>query len=131
MRIALVGCGKLKASTRAARDLYLGGLFRLARRYAETHDAWWVLSAAHGLVHPDEVLVPYDERLRPGDEMWGVRVAWQLARAVPPDATLVVLAGAPYAGWRGLVRQRVEEPLAGLGIGKRLAWLKRATEAGR
>lgn len=63
-RIALVGCTKGKLPARApARDLYVGDLFAKARAYAQTFDAWYVLSARHGLVLPDEVIEPYDVTL--------------------------------------------------------------------
>lgn len=66
LRIALVSCGKAKLTHPApARYLYTGSLFRAARSYVERsgYDAWWILSARHGLVHPDEVLGPYEATL--------------------------------------------------------------------
>lgn len=63
--IGLVGCGKRKLDRPApARDLYQGELFRRAAAYCEaTYDHWFVLSAQHYLVHPDEILAPYDRTL--------------------------------------------------------------------
>lgn len=47
-----------------ARELYVSPLFKKASVYAEqTCDRWYVLSAKHGLVHPDVVLELYDMRL--------------------------------------------------------------------
>lgn len=61
--IGLVSCGKKKADRAcAARDLYQGELFRRASAYAErTYDHWFILSAQHYLVHPDEILDPYEK----------------------------------------------------------------------
>lgn len=66
LHIALVGCGKSKLPHPApARLLYIGSLFKAARRYVEDagYDAWWILSARHGLVHPDEITEPYEATL--------------------------------------------------------------------
>ena len=41
-----------------ASDLYTSQLFRALRGYAIGHaDAWYVLSAEHGLLRPDQVVV--------------------------------------------------------------------------
>jgi len=65
-RIGLVGCVKDKtAIPQAAKDLYISTLFTGRRSYVEwSSDSWWILSAKHGLVHPDEVLAPYDVTLK-------------------------------------------------------------------
>ncbi len=61
-RVGLVGCVKAKATTsRQACDLYVSTLFRSRRLYVEDScDEWWILSAEHGLVHPNQILEPYD-----------------------------------------------------------------------
>jgi len=63
--LVLIPCGKVKATEpRPARDLYLGSSFRLARTAAEADGRRWaILSALHGIVDPDKVLVPYDRTL--------------------------------------------------------------------
>lgn len=59
--IALVGCGKSKAdSARPAKDLYRSGYFSLKRDLADHADQWYILSAEHGLLHPETVIEPYD-----------------------------------------------------------------------
>ena len=57
-RIAIVSCVKQKrASAAPARDLYVSELFRGLRRFAEVRaDAWYILAAEHGLLHPDEAV---------------------------------------------------------------------------
>ncbi len=64
-RIALVSCVKSKRrSPIAARDLYTSELFRKLRRYAETHaDCWYILSAEHGLLRPEQETAPYERTL--------------------------------------------------------------------
>jgi hypothetical protein len=51
-RVALVSCVKAKRTSAApASDLYTSQLFRALRGYAIGHaDAWYVLSAEHGLL---------------------------------------------------------------------------------
>ena len=63
--VGLVACGARKIDRLApARDLYTGNLFRAASSYAAaTYDEWWILSAKHGLVHPDTPLDPYNIKL--------------------------------------------------------------------
>lgn len=63
--IGLVACAKDKApDARPARSLYRSPLFRRASEYAaRTYDHWFVLSAQHYLLHPDEVIEPYDKTL--------------------------------------------------------------------
>jgi hypothetical protein len=58
----LVGAGKRKVDEPApAQDLYVGGLFRLRRAFAEAAGVpWFILSPRYGLVAPDELLGPYD-----------------------------------------------------------------------
>lgn len=130
MRVALVGCGKAKLARPApARELYISTLFRLASQYAERgFDRWVILSAKHGVLLPDEVIEPYEARLgtRPDERYaFGSLVhALLLNRDVGPDADLYVLAGDDYVQPLRNFRKRVFDPMAGLGIGERLSWLK-------
>jgi hypothetical protein len=64
-RIGLVGCVKEKRRTAAAaKDLYTSPLFVGRRRAVERScDQWFVLSALHGLVDPDQRIEPYDVTL--------------------------------------------------------------------
>lgn len=144
-RIALVGCASQKLGRPApARDLYVSDLFRKASAYAEAvADDWFVLSAKHGLVKPDEVLEPYDTKLGssktgPVIHAWAERVADQLEvelalRGLPfADVELVLLAGAHYGTFvyhlHYPLADNVTEPLKGLGIGQRKSWLKAQLE---
>ena len=61
-RLVIVGCGAAKQDDRSkAKDLYTSTYFRKKREYAETvGDAWLILSAQHGLLHPNQEVDPYD-----------------------------------------------------------------------
>jgi hypothetical protein len=69
MTSILVSCvGEKLGFPAPARRLYRSDWFVKAAIYAETHRAkhgseWWILSAKHGLVDPDEVIEPYNETL--------------------------------------------------------------------
>jgi len=143
MHIALIACSKQKLAHPApARDWYAASaLFRLARAYAEQHaDAWLVLSAQHGLVTPERVIEPYNHTMREKSSVsrgiWAGIVLRDIQMAVPdPRTTVVFLAGYRYREhleW--LLRTAgysVETPLAGLGIGQQMAWLKERQEVKR
>ena len=137
-RVALVSCVKKKSDSAApARDLYLSQLFRGLRLYAERHsDAWYILSAEHGVLHPAEVVEPYERTLntmpKPDRLAWAERVQRQLLELLPANAEVILLAGLRYREEiEPFLRQRgfpVSVPLEGLAIGKQLQWLKQANE---
>jgi cytoplasmic iron level regulating protein YaaA (DUF328/UPF0246 family) len=133
-RVALVSCVKTKRkSAVAARDLYISQLFRGMRRYAEQNaDTWFILSAEHGVLRPDQVIAPYERTLKtmpkPERLAWAERVRCQLLELLPAGAVIVVLAGdryregvVPFLQSRGFT---VEVPMDGLKFGPQLHWLK-------
>ena len=140
--IGLVGCVKKKANQpRPARDLYISTLFSGRRNHVERFcDEWWILSAEHGLVHPDEVLAPYDETLkragRDARRQWSAQVLSAIDQRVVPLAGEVfeIHAGAEYRDF-GLVEGLgvrncpVEVPTEGMRIGEQLRFYKQV--AGR
>lgn len=133
-RIGLVGCSATKLDRPApARELYVSPLFVKASAYAEaTCQRWYVLSAKHGLVKPDQVLEPYDVALAANGLDWYSHIGHQLQlelRGVQ-DPHLVVLAGTfyrkflyPYCQWPFTI------PMKGMGIGQQLAWLSNELRA--
>lgn len=136
--VVLVACVSRKADEpRPAQDLYTSDLFRKARRYAETHgDEWFILSALHGLVTPEEIIEPYNYTLcgkrKAERQEWASRTASSLRRRVPPQSRLIILAGEDYRG--ELIpllsdRYQIEIPMLNLGIGQQLAYLKKANAA--
>ncbi len=122
-----------RSSPSPARDLYDSTLFRGRRRFVEaTCDRWFILSAKHGLVAPDEVLAPYEETLNDksssAKRQWAAAVLARLAKLVDISGTVFeVHAGAEYRNY-GLVdelRRRgaiIEIPAAHLSQGEQLAF---------
>jgi hypothetical protein len=104
VRLGLVGDVKtMQVHPVAARDLFLSPLFEARRRYVERHcDVWYILSARHGLLHPDQVVGPYRGMLslhsRPTKEKWAARVLWQLDHAWDywKDTVVEIHAGADF-----------------------------------
>lgn len=137
-RVAFIACCKTKLGVpAAAEDLYRSPLFRKSVQWATRYaDDWYVLSAEHRLVHRRQVIAPYDRTLAKMDaddqRRWrfltwqDVRRTWPVPR--PELPTFIVLAGELYRGAfnAGPVELPHEAPLAGLGIGRRLAWLDAA-----
>ena len=136
-RIAIVACSKSKLSVEMApaRMLYCGKLFRLARDYAECYcDDYRILSAQYNVVRPDVEIRTYDRSLaslsRHEREDWAEFCVSQIHRQWPHgSARFVLLGGALYGeALRGLAH--VERPLAHMGIGKQIAWLRDQVERG-
>lgn len=152
-QLVVVGCGKTKRRFKCpAKDLYTGTLFKAARTYAERHGDFWVIaSAQHGLVDPAKGLEPYERVLKGLHpdliKQWGAwcqcDLIWIMERMGvgtvkgpggfsvydnPPD--VVMLAGKDYIEpikrhtWLSGHPELIKEPLAGLGIGERISWLK-------
>lgn len=135
--MALVSCVKSKKPLPApARDLYASTLFKLMRTYVEaTADEWYILSAAYGLVRPDQLLEPYEKTLnrmrKPERKLWAEDVLHRLRGVLPKTAEVTILAGQKYR--EDLVPflrnngYEVVVPLHGLSFGKQLQRLKQMT----
>ena len=127
-----MACSRLKADhPLPARDLYVSPLFRAASTFADRHYAtWFILSAKHGLVEPSAILAPYELSLRamPARErqVWGGRIAQSLMDRFPPNAVLLLHAGALYCDvFLPLIPHQHRCPLAHLSIGQQLEWYRR------
>jgi hypothetical protein len=135
-QICLVSCGAHKLNMPSpAHSLYNSELFLAARNFARrAGDRWFILSAKHWLLPPDQVIAPYDEALADKSleekAIWAKKVFEQIEALAEPNARLIFLAGATY-------REPLEEllsgkgyecvaPLQGLPIGRQLRWLQRA-----
>lgn len=128
--VGLVSCTKSKLDTPApARDLYSPSwVFARSAEYVERRcDEWAVLSAKHGVVHPDEEIQPYDETLTGSPK--SRRAAWSAAvrdalaaRYAGKKVKFVVMAGESYAG--AVESFDHVQPLRGLETGDRRRWLK-------
>jgi hypothetical protein len=134
VRVALVSCVKVKKPVvSAAQDLYVSGLFKGMRSYAQANaDRWFILSAEHGLLAPDQIVAPYERtlnRMRQEERVeWARRVQSSLIERLPTGATVIFLAGVRY---RENLVQFLEDhgfpvtvPMSGLKLGHQLQWLK-------
>ena len=122
--LCLVTCvAEKRRDASPARDLYQSPLFSRARRFAEDrYDSWFILSAKHGLVHPGDVLAPYNQSLLDSTDgerrTWAVRVFEQLSRQTNADARrrsgprAMTSAGSPSAAG-GSDRRRSALPVTG------------------
>lgn len=132
----LVSCVSGKGPSPApARELYTSQWFVLTRRFVEsTGSPWFILSAEHGLVAPNDVIAPYERTLNAmgvkARRAWALRVQEQMNHALPAAERCVVLAGERYREFlMNFLRERyaVEVPMQGLAIGQQLQWLSRCT----
>lgn len=134
--LCLVSCGAEKLPHSApARDLYTSDLFRKTRALVEAQGwPWFILSAKYGIVKPEQVIEPYEKTLNTMRVIerrdWADGCLVALGPHLAGVNSVVFLAGAKYSEFlaaalsdRGI---EVHDPLAGLRIGKRKAWLKRA-----
>jgi hypothetical protein len=143
MRLVLVACSALKLPhAAAARDLYgTSDLFSKSRSYAEQliangqADDWRILSGAHGVLHPDTVIAPYQlgvQQMSAAERrVWAEAIAGSLEALSPSAVTVLggvhyVAAVARYAAAAGIP---IDTPLGRLEIGERKAWLKRQLAA--
>jgi hypothetical protein len=132
-QIALISCSKQKAATaRSAKDLYTSSLFTKSRAFVETAKLpWFILSARHGLIAPDQIIEPYDETLNTmpieGRRAWAHRVGAEIVGRLPRDSELLLFAGERYSEFLVPLLKRssylVVQPLKGLPLGRRLARL--------
>jgi len=134
VHIVLVTCVKSKGTRpTAAKDLYTSALFRKERAYAESVGVpWFILSAEHGLVAPDEWLAPYERYLADTSasyrSAWGAWAAARLDLLAGPlgDKVVEIHSGSTYLdALRPHLERlgaRIVDPLHGLSMGQRLAW---------
>jgi len=151
-RLVIVGCGAAKQDHRTkAKGLYTSTYFKKKREYAETvGDAWLILSAEHGLVHPEQPIDPYDTTI--GDltdsqldelaHSVGMTLIDYIANLVSKNTRpteIIVLAGRSYinplksreafsAGIDETVLYPFQQNNLG-GIGEQMAWLGDRTDA--
>lgn len=107
--------------------MYQSTWFKKAKGFVGERD-YYIISAKYGLLHPVDLIQPYDISLydlgKAQKIRWGSSVASSIQDKIPRHQTLVFLAGKAYikyiAGWLG--DYKVETPLKGLGIGQQLKW---------
>lgn len=136
--ICLVACSKVKGEVESsAKDLYKGRTFRLARQWAEQNaDAWYILSALYGVLHPDAWIAPYNLALSSKTviekQKWARDAAQSLMRREKSEGMIrvVLLAGDDYAGigdelyCNEHTQYSVERPMRHLRQGEQTQWLR-------
>lgn len=137
MKIALISCSKEKKDYPCpARELYSAStLFSLSYAYAKQRaDKIYILSAKYGLVSEDRILEPYNQTLNEMSRTEQLNWASRVLRALQKECDLtvdhfVILAGNNYC--KDLVSSlpNCELPLAGMPLGKRIAFLKSQLES--
>ena len=137
MPLYLVSCvGQKRPVPAPAKELYTSPWFRKARSYVEAAgQPWFILSAKHGLVHPEDIIAPYEQTLntmRVSDRRrWAQAVSSELGPYLKDVESVVFLAGQRYRQFLelGLLQRglAVSVPMEGLKIGEQLSWLDRHT----
>lgn len=135
----LIACSAQKRNeTMEARDLYQGGMFKLARALAErSGEDYVILSALYGVILPDQVISPYEMSLahmpKAERDAWGRKCAERLDQLFGVQRRKIVL--------KSLMGSRYEKPLRDAGvrlqcylpgqpIGMRLKLMKHAADIG-
>lgn len=134
-KIVLISCSKSKLDKRApARELYTGTLFKKAVAWAERHGyEWYVISALHGLVTPNQIIAPYDYSLNQlrgarERESWAhLAVSVHLMSYVSKGSHAFLMMPELYRRYlqHELDQQSITytNPLQHLAIGKQMHWL--------
>ena len=118
-----------------AKDLYISSWFKKAKALVEKSKVeWFILSAKHYLLSPNETIYSYDKTLNnmPVNErkLWADKVIQQMERNLPSAERVLIFAGIKYR--KHLMThlnnnfKQVLVPMEGLGIGKQLEWLGNA-----
>jgi hypothetical protein len=135
MTTVLVQCtqSKQRREQVPAKQLYRGQLWDAQRRFAETHEQWFILSGKHRVVCPDEEISYYQKHISDVDDIdvWAQNVAQRLSGVEGEE--LIIVAGSEYADpivplleAKGI---EVLEPCCGMKIGERVAWLREQAKA--
>lgn len=135
--IYLVSCVSAKRQAKLpAAELYISDWFMKALNYVQSlHQPWFILSAKYGLLHPDEVIEPYELTLKHMSvrerKVWAARDIRQLDQRLPNAERIVVLASKQYREFlMGYLERRafhVETPMAAMRTGEQKQWLSRET----
>lgn len=133
-KIALVNGSSSQLKIRAlAERSYTSAWFQKARAYTIAKcDRWYILSPHYGLLEPDQLIDPYEDKFkklsREEQFKWAERVFNDLRRTqISTMDTLILLASAAYCDLLTPIFDarsfRYETPLAGMGITDQMKWL--------
>lgn len=135
--IALVSCTKAKRPHQCrARELYMASpQFFQYRRLAQLFPNWYIMSAKHGLVHPETIIGPYDQTLDNSENYeWARGIVLDLIRYHSEPLHLIFFAGKRYFNPiinfldQNNFNITFETPTEGLGIFQSMKWAKRQWE---
>lgn len=140
--VFIIACCYKKLDKKAeAKDLYISNLFKASRSLAESYPVseWWIVSAKYGLVHPNQVIEPYDLGLgsmaKKDRERWGAYVRRDIVRRVKNPGKIVLLCGEDYTrhiiDGAKVLTKKVYVPLKGLALGEQVKWLTSKAESNR
>ncbi len=132
--LIILACSQKKGQKPvAARDLYLGSLFKLGRKFAEVHHFDYVIiSAKYGLLSPEQVIAPYDQRIANMGDVRRIRemVLAPLGELFSQYEKIIVIGGNLYRKvLEPLKSDKFEEISDSRGIGGILQQLKRRISA--
>lgn len=113
-----------------AKDLYISDWFKKARLFVENnYNNWYILSAKHFLVKPEQELEYYEMYLP--DQNKDYKLKWAdtvISQLNIHPCEIDIFAGKEYRKYLiPLLEERgfkVNIPLEGLGIGQQLGWFK-------
>lgn len=136
-KIVLIQCVKRKHDTSMkACEIYDSALFKYMYKYAgmQEPDDISILSAKHYVLDTDEVIEPYDDTLltKKSKEVkeWSEETIRQLREKYDLENDhFIILASDKYRKHLLEHINSYEIPLEGLGIGRQLGFLKKATES--
>lgn len=132
--IILVSCvGRKKQNPSPAKFLYCSDWFLKAYELVVLlNKEWFILSALHGLLHPDKIIDPYNLTLKKLPKKnrleWSENVFGELKKILEPGDEVIIFAGESY---REFLEEKlinfgaiVKVPMYKLPIGKQLQWFK-------
>jgi len=134
--VCLISCGsKKREGKHPAKDLYIGNYFAASRKYAEKKcHAYYIISGLHGLLGKDQEVEKYEYSLVGSKKnkfefkktkVPGI-VEFFLNTYKPDTIKIISLLSESYSGLITPLKEAgysVDEPCAGLPIGKRNKWL--------
>jgi len=130
--IGLIACSKTKAKKRCkASEMYTGAMFQLSVRLMEKWKCpYMIISAKYGLIDPDTIINPYELKMTdltmPQREEMAKKINAGLKSRLRKDEIVLCLMGIEYMLFARDIP--VLMPMVGMGIGRRLQFLKSMLE---
>ena len=140
MKVAVISCGSKKNNNigkTKAKDLYIGLMFKWARRFVESnYPNWCILSAKYHVLLPDDEVDYYNQYL--GDLSKKEKAEWskivfdELVTKFPKNTQFDFYTSAEY--YKDLIplldkaNIKYTTELEGLGLGYKLQWFKQHTK---